>query len=515
MQSPMNANGILPTDAAALKEIIRLLIETMSSQRDQGPTSREIVASYLKQKRAEHGAGCYAANSVRRAEWYLLSFLAFLAERADQPVTIAGRKSDLTAWVLAHPEWVSSHTKGDAIGVVVTCFRWAEQEPLIPYSPYRRPKRTLWAAPQPRAAITEDEYGAIMNAAKLCDGVHGRTRPGRAAFRRALFFLHETGCRTCEMRQARWRDLDREHTVLRLLKHKTDKVVDKPRLIPLSRAVLAMLRTMHEKRNPAPTDFIFVHSRNRPWNKEQFARRFSEYRKMANVRPEISPYSLRHGFVVRGLSNGVGERQIADCLGHVTTRHTSWYAASSRNNPAYLSRVVEQIQGNALPSVPEPARPKPAPEPTPVDSCDGGPNARQRALLEAVAFAMQQEPSLATHREVFDWLRARPEYRGVLPPTAVTFRRQVALARKAEPRKPGYARRLTERHRLLVEAVERAIAEEPALANAARKELFAWMRQRPEYRAVLPGSLSTFAYRLCEVNKAGHVDDAAEKGGVA
>jgi hypothetical protein len=55
-----------------------------------------------------------------------------------------------------------------------------------------------------RKAIEPEEFRQVMRAAKACSGrsrgFGTRRRPSRGFFRRALWLLWETGCRTSDMR---------------------------------------------------------------------------------------------------------------------------------------------------------------------------------------------------------------------------------------------------------------------------------------------------------------------------
>ena len=61
-------------------------------------------------------------------------------------------------------------------------------------------------------------------------------------------------------------------------------------------------------------------------------------------RAGISPYSLRHTFCVNGLEAGIGHRQLADALGHTTTRYVEWYGRDTQGNADYLRGVAEDLR---------------------------------------------------------------------------------------------------------------------------------------------------------------------------
>src|SRR6516165_12314270 len=70
---------------------------------------------------------------------------------------------------------------------------------------------------------------------------------------------------------------------------------------------------------------------------------FGKYVCAAGVARGITPYGLRHLFTVLGIENGVGERQLADQLGHTTTKFVSYYGRTTRFKSAHLCGVVSSV----------------------------------------------------------------------------------------------------------------------------------------------------------------------------
>jgi integrase len=146
------------------------------------------------------------------------------------------------------------------------------------------------------------------------------------------------------MRDAGWQHVDWEAGLLRLPHSKTTKVTGRGRLIPLPDDVLRLLRWLHRGRGYPREGHIFLNSRGRRWTCTAFATLFRKLARQAGVRPGVSPYCLRHGFCVESLEAGVGERQIADAMGHTTTRQVAWYGKDTRGNADYLRGVVENLR---------------------------------------------------------------------------------------------------------------------------------------------------------------------------
>ena len=298
-------------------------------------TVSDVVAAFLRAKSLQHQLGRCAAKSLESLRETLQDFESSLGGRLVTDLS----NDDLIEWICDHSEWVSPHTQTHRQGLVVTAFRWAADEKrMIPFSPFRRTAK-LFKTLQPRLAITETEFADLMRAAR-----NGRGhRKSRRALRLALIFLWETGCRTCEMRALIWSQIDLGAGVAFLDEHKTADATGQLRVIPFTPKLARLLRWLRRRTSPAPQDRVFLNGRGRPWQAPGFARLFRRYGKLAGIRPEISPYSIRHGFCCRGLANNVGQRQIADVMGHKTTRYIEWYARSARSNVDYLRGVLEAI----------------------------------------------------------------------------------------------------------------------------------------------------------------------------
>jgi integrase len=300
-------------------------------------TVAECVRLYLGTKDLQHKSGTYSAKRLEKTKFYLASFTELYGTQTVEQC----RNLDLARWLSDHPEWASPHTLTDAAGSVVGAFRWAKDESYIHDNPYHRPKIPT---PRPRNAIDPGEVRGILSAARACNGKRGKRRnPSCRAFRLALWFLWESGARTCEMRELEWSFVDWDRGVAVFTHHKTDRTgVD--RIIPLTDRALRLLRWL-KRRATMKQRFVFANGRGRQWTAGTFAKQFGKYRKLAQVRDGVSPYSTRHGFTVEALENGVGEQQLAGILGQATTRLISWYGRGARTKTDYLRANAEQAKG--------------------------------------------------------------------------------------------------------------------------------------------------------------------------
>lgn len=308
------------------------------------PTVEEVVAMYIAAREVERDIGSVGGRTIERLKHYLGTFAKDFRQLGDKQTPRVGlvaecASGDLAAWIKLHPEWDSGFTRQDAVASVVACWRWADDEGLVPRA-YKRPK-LLGKNLRPRPAITPEEYFAMRNHSRKALTRKGKLRRTRWAFRAALTFLWKTGCRPCEMREAEFDQIDWEKGIITLEENKTAAATGLDRLIPVRR-VLRLLRWLHKHRRKGQKK-IFANTLGRPWTRGVFAKEFRRYADLAGVRKKLSAYCLRHGVTVRLIEDGKSDRQIADVLGQVTTRYVQWYGRTSRTKCDHLNDILDGV----------------------------------------------------------------------------------------------------------------------------------------------------------------------------
>ena len=291
-----------------------------------GPlTVQQVIDAYLRHLRARAAADDYSADGLDNAQRDLERF----AERHGARAVADCRRNDLSEWLLANPQWLSNHTKRRVLAVLVACFAWAAEESgLIPASPYRKPK-SLRLPVRPRREGSPKEYVSLM-------------RHGSRPLRRMLYFLHRSGCRPCEAREADFADVHFDVGVMQIWRHKTHRLTGEPRLIGLDRGVLRFLRNLRRRQGDGK---VFRNARGKPWDRHTFARNLRRTAERIGldqgVEKRVSAYCFRHTVVGEMVDLKFGERQIADAAGHANTRLVSWYS-HNREKSESLRRVADE-----------------------------------------------------------------------------------------------------------------------------------------------------------------------------
>ena len=301
-------------------------------------TVLELARQFLDFKALECKAGLICPSLLSRLRRHLDDFTRTYG--ALTPETVRG--TDVTRWILAHDGWVADSYRQNAARSVQGAFVWATDEGLLTRNPIRKIK-PCWGVLQPRGAILPGEFRAILDTARSCDGRRRRACPGRRAFRVAFWFLWQTGCRTCEMREALWADVDWQAGLIRLDRHKTRRTSGRARLIPLTAAAIRLLRLLFRRQRPGQTH-VFVTSRGGPWTCRNFDDMAKQFRELAAVRDSCTPYTLRHAWTVAGLEAGEGSRQLADVLGQANTRLIDWYGADAKAKADYLRAIAARVR---------------------------------------------------------------------------------------------------------------------------------------------------------------------------
>lgn len=308
-------------------------------------TVRHLAALYLSERRYRVQQGTLSADGFTNRARYVELFADFCGQK---PVHQIGNE-DLIRFLALHPEWPSPHTKSDVTGAIVGLFKWCYERGYVTGERRLTKPRGMWLPPQPRKAISPEQYRAILQLCRQSNGVQlsgRRKRPSASAFRLALMFLWETGARTKEMRTAQWDELDWQNGLIVTERHKGFAKTGLPRIIPLTNRALRLIRLIAKHRLNAGLKLegvIFRGGRGRAWTKGTFGDQFRAYADAAGVPPKVTAYSIRHGVCVRGIEANKSERQIADLLGQASTRYVAWYGRTTRTNTTYLRQIAEEI----------------------------------------------------------------------------------------------------------------------------------------------------------------------------
>jgi integrase len=248
---------------------------------------------------------------------------------------------DLERWLGEHPEWKSDDYRAKVCTTVHACFNWAASRGLLGKSGRNPLEGFTVTGGNRRRPMTAAEFRRIWGQSRLGKKT-GLFRTAGRRLRECLYFIKLTGVRPKELRDLIWPDIDVEAGVARLKRHKTSKKTRKDRVIPLTRAVVALLR--HLAARDGTEGPVFKTTLGGAWAKNSLAQKIKRLRDRSGVPDEATLYGLRHRFATRGLVNGVDLKTLAELMGHSQVRTLEHYLHMSREHD-HLRQAMHQAQG--------------------------------------------------------------------------------------------------------------------------------------------------------------------------
>ncbi len=213
-------------------------------------------------------------------------------------------------------EQLSDRTAKEYLWLLESCWRWAKGKYHVPAdNPWRGLAAKIKPSPRQKTKpFTDSEVRVILGALKS-DRYYSHYFP-------MVCFLFGTGARFGEVAALKWKHLSSDfsqswvgESISRGNLRKKPKTGE-AREIVLSPGLVAMLKDLHQKRQPKPNDLIFPAPRGGAMDDQNFRKRAwktmldrlgIDYRK---------PYSTRHTAVSHALANGAEPLQVATQAGH-------------------------------------------------------------------------------------------------------------------------------------------------------------------------------------------------------
>ncbi len=296
-------------------------------------TVAQVSAAYLKHCERQNRHGAFSADHLSNTRRSLDRFLAHVG--ADKPALLL-KQHDLSGWLDANEDrWKSYNTRRNAASAVIGAFKFAEDEELIDRCPFRTPRSLRGETGKPRRPATTGEYLSLF-------------RAGSRPLRNALFFLRETGARTCEMRECLWTDITfGDQPCVTLFQHKTARKTGKSRVIALNAVVARFLLWVRRSARSSP--HVFVNCDSGPWDRHTFARHLRRTAERIGlddgVVERVTAYCLRHTYACAALTAGFTSKEVADQLGHVDTKMVERvYGSHTGRDVGYLTRIADSIR---------------------------------------------------------------------------------------------------------------------------------------------------------------------------
>lgn len=150
----------------------------------------------------------------------------------------------------------------------------------------------------------------------------------------------EVGMRLGELLNGRWADVDEANQLISITQTKNDK----PRLVPLTKRALEILRCL---RQDAPDNELIFDPKRTGRKRRQMMVCFERAVKEARI-GDFHFHDLRHTFATRLRAANVHEYDIADLLGHSTTpgetRNTKVTRGYAHGVPKRLQDAINSLE---------------------------------------------------------------------------------------------------------------------------------------------------------------------------
>jgi len=157
--------------------------------------------------------------------------------------------------------------------------------------------------------------------------------------RTMLEVLYGTGLRVSELVSLRITDINLEVGYLI-----TMGKGGKERLVPMGESAQEWIRDYLQHARPLllksrQNDYLFPNRFGRSMSRQGFFKNIKKYARLAGIRKEISPHTLRHSFATHLLENGADLRSVQIMLGHADISTTQIYTHVTRER---LKKVFDK-----------------------------------------------------------------------------------------------------------------------------------------------------------------------------
>ncbi len=283
------------------------------------------LARYLEHRLINH----YSEDNLRRCDSNLRQFILWSDERGLVSPT------EVTKPILErYKKHLYYHRKanGEPLGIssqviklvsIKSWFKWLVRENYLLYNPAS--ELSLPRMPQhiPRHILSQNEVGALMNAADI-------TTPEGLRDRAIMELLYSSGLRRQECAGLRLSDIDLTRASVFVREGKGGK----DRLLPVGEWACAWLDKYLQDSRPALVlhwndEALFIDNYGDAYNADRLGAMVKRHLKKAGIDVVGSAHLLRHAMATHMLENGADIRFIQTMLGHADLRATEIYTRVS------------------------------------------------------------------------------------------------------------------------------------------------------------------------------------------
>jgi integrase/recombinase XerD len=214
-------------------------------------------------------------------------------------------------------EGLSARSTARHVSSIRSFFRWMVREGLLEASPLADARAPRTGRPLPKY-MTHSEVTALLEA-PVTDTPEGLRD------RAMLALMYASGLRASEVVTLRLEHVDASAGFLRVFGKGS-----KERAVPVAPRALAELADYLRLGRPVflrkgNTSALFLSRRGRPITRQTLWNRIKYWCRIADIRADISPHTLRHSFAGHLLGGGADLRAVQSMLGHADIATTQIY----------------------------------------------------------------------------------------------------------------------------------------------------------------------------------------------
>jgi integrase/recombinase XerD len=255
-----------------------------------------------------HTLDAYGGD-IRRFVSYLLAE-GTTPDRFDRPAY-------LRFLTCLREEGLSARSTARHVSSIRSFFRWLVREGKLEASPLADVRAPKTGRPLPKY-LTLTEVSALLDApdSETPEGLRDRAM---------LSLMYASGLRATEVVTLRLENVDTSAGFLRIFGKGS-----KERVVPVARKALADLSTYMKLGRPVflrsgSGNAIFLSRRGKAITRQTLWNRIKYWLKIAGLRTDISPHTLRHSFAGHLLAGGADLRVVQAMLGHADIVTTQIY----------------------------------------------------------------------------------------------------------------------------------------------------------------------------------------------
>ncbi len=305
--------GLAELGSAALQQDEAEMVKQTALEADLRIVEAFLDALWMERGLADNTLIAYRSDLSSLARW--------LAERERS--LMHTRRDDLLAFLAWRVEQGAlPRSTARQLSSIRRFYRYMVRENRISEDPTARIEMPSLGRPLPKS-LTEDEVEKLLAAPDVEAplGIRDRTM---------LELLYAAGLRVSELVVLRITDLNIQQGSVRVVGK-----AGRERMVPLGEAAVKWLeRFLAGPRDDIlklrQTDYLFPTRRTDHMTRQAFWHMIKRYARVAGIRSDLSPHTLRHAFATHMLNHGADLRVVQMLLGHSDLSTTQIYTHVAR-----------------------------------------------------------------------------------------------------------------------------------------------------------------------------------------